>query len=57
MKKIYDAKINVKEEEIRKLENTSGDELFNLFSLEEKIKNVRLKKQISSNCSTNDNSN
>ena len=57
MKKTYENKIKIKEEEIRKVENTKWNELFNFFSSEEKIKNVRLRKQISSNYSTNDNSN
>ena len=44
MLKIYNDKINEKEQEISKVEQLNGKELFDLFSLEEKINNIRIRK-------------
>ena len=42
MKRIYEDKIIQKEVEISFFQNLEGKELFNRFSLEEKINNIKL---------------
>ena len=59
MVKMYEDKIKNKEEEIRNFNELNGDSLFNKFTLEEKINNIRLNsknKKSSSNLSTDENS-
>ena len=59
MVKMYEDKIKNKEEEIRNFNELNGDSLFNKFTLEEKINNIRLNsknKKLSSNLSTDENS-
>ena len=62
MKKNYEDKIKNKEDEIKCFNELEGKQLFNRFSLEEKINNIRLnftnkkKKRIKLSLSTNDNS-
>lgn len=55
MKRIYGDKIIQKENEISFFQNLEGKELFNRFSLEEKINNIKLnnKSKVLSNISTN----
>ena len=59
MIKRYEDKIKKKEDEIKNVNELNGDALFNRFTLEEKINNIRLNckiKKSSSNLSTDDNS-
>ena len=42
MKQSYDAKIKEKEEEIQKWEKLKGNQLFNEFSLSERINNIKI---------------
>ena len=59
MMKMYEDKIKLKEEEIEKYNKLKDKELFNTFSLEEKINNIRLNnktKKLFSQQSTNENS-
>jgi len=59
MKKMYEDKINSKEEEIRSFTELTGKDLFNKFAMEEKINNIRLNnksKKLTSKLSTNENS-
>ena len=56
---MYEDKIKNKEEVIRNFNELNGDSLFNKFTLEEKINNIRLSsknKKSSSNLSTDENS-
>ena len=56
---MYEEKIKLKEEEIEKYNKLKGRDLFNIFSLEEKINNIRLNnktKKLVSQQSTNENS-
>ena len=57
MNELYDSKIRKKEEEIKEITNLEGKNLFDIFSLEEKINNVRLNRKGLSTLSTNINSN
>ena len=59
MMKMYEDKIKLKEEEIEKYNKLKDKELFNTFSLEEKINNIRLNnktKKLFSQQSTSENS-
>ena len=59
MMKMYEDKIKLKEEEIEKYNKLKDKELFNTFSLEEKINNIKLNiktKKLFSQQSTNENS-
>ena len=59
MEKMYEDKIEKKESELRRFSELEGKELFEQFSLEEKINNISLNnksKKLGSNLSTNDNS-
>ena len=59
MNQIYEEKIKKKEEEIQSFKQLNGKQLFDKFSLEEKINNISLNnknKKIISNLSTNANS-
>ena len=43
MIELYESQIVQKENEIEKFNNLEGDELFKLFSEDEKIKNIKIK--------------
>ena len=57
MNELYESKIRKKEEEINKINDLEGKNLFDIFSVEEKINNVKLFKKGLSSLSTNINSN
>ena len=46
MIKIYDDKIKAKEDEIKKFLNLKGKELFDSFTLDEKINNIQIGKNL-----------
>lgn len=59
MKKRFEDKIKKKEEEIQSFINLEGKDLFNRFTMEEKINNIRSNnntKKFDSKLSTNENS-
>ena len=59
MVKMYEDKISQKEKEIQSFSELKGKELFNKFTMDEKINNIRLSdksKKMNSNLSTNENS-
>ena len=53
MLEIYDLKIKEKKREIEKLEKLNGKDLFNEFTLNEKINNIKLRNKGLSSLSTN----
>ena len=56
---MYEDKISQKEMEIQSFSELKGKELFNKFTMDEKINNIRLSdksKKMNSNLSTNENS-
>ena len=57
MNEHYESKIRKKEEEINKINDLEGKNLFDIFSVEEKINNVKFFKKGLSSLSTNINSN